>query len=138
MAAQGQPQSTHAAAYRADSKAGSPKSETITGSLSGVDPAKGIVMVAHRGPREAPSLQFSWTESVSSENGGHTEKSPMTVSQGPGETVYDFRVTASTSILVNGAQASLGSLARYQNAKTTVRFSPKHDGNFALEIKVSR
>jgi hypothetical protein len=137
VAAQEQPQSALAATDSANSKRSPAKTETITGALSGVDPAKGIIIVAHRGAHEAPSLQLSWTETVSSETGGHTEKSPITVSQGPGETIYDFKVTASTSILVNGARASLGSLAKYQNAKTTIRFTAKHDGNFALEIAVS-
>jgi hypothetical protein len=137
VAAQEQPQGAPAATDPANSKRSSAKTEIITGALSGVDPAKGIIIVAHRGPHEAPSLQLSWTETVSSETGGHTEKSPITVSQGPGETDYDFRVTASTSILVNGARVALGSLAKFQNAKTTVRFTAKHDGNFALEIAVS-
>jgi hypothetical protein len=135
--AQEQPQGAYAAADPASSKRSSAKTETVIGSLSGVDPVKGLVIVTRRGPHEPPSLQLSWTESTSSETGGRTEKGPITVSQGPGETTYDFKVTASTSILVNGVQSSVGSLAKYQNAKTTVRFTPKHDGNFALEIRVS-
>jgi len=112
-------------------------SERITGALTGVDPVRGIIVVAHRGPHEPPSVQLSWSETVSSETGGHTEKSPISVSQGPGETDYDFRVTPSTLIRINGANAWLGNLAKFPNATATVRFTPRHDGNFALEITVS-
>jgi len=113
------------------------KSETITGTLSGADPVKGLIFVARRGPHEPPSLELSWTERTPSEPGGRVERSPITVSQGPGETDYDFRVTSSTLIEVNGAHASLEGLAALTDAKITVRFTPRHDGDFALEITVS-
>jgi hypothetical protein len=137
LAAQGQSDGTHPVTHPEDSKRSVGKSETITGTLSGVDPEKGIIIVTRRGPHEPPSLQLSWTETVSTDTGGHVEKSPITVSQGPGETAYDFRVTNSTSIQMNGSPASLKSLAAFPNAKTKVRFTPKRDGNFAFEITVS-
>ena len=136
VVAQGTPQDARATTHTGGSRLDPAKSETINGTLSGVDPVKGILIVARRGPHEPSSVQLSWTETVSSETGGHAEKSPITVSQGPGETIYDFRVTPSTLIRVNGASASLENLAKYPNAKATVRFTPRRDGNFAFEITV--
>lgn len=136
-AAQGQPPENRTVSNPADSKSSAAKTEIITGTLLRVDPAKGLIIVARRGPHEPSSLQLSWTETSSTGTGGHTEKSPVSVSQGPGETDYDFRVTSSTVIEVNGAHASLEKLAALTNAKTKVRFTPKHGGDFALEITVS-
>jgi len=135
--AHGQPQAARAATHLKDSKDGAGRPETISGTLSGVDPAKGIIIVVRQGPHEPPSLQLSWTERVPSEPGGRAERSPITVRQGPGETDYDFRVTGSTLIEVNGARASLESLAALTNSKAKVRFTPRHDGDFALEVRIS-
>jgi len=137
VAPQGQRPDAHAVARSGDLKGSFGKSETITGALSGVDPIKGIILLTRRGPHEPPSVQLSWTESGSSGTGGHTQRSPISVSQGPGETTYDFKVTGSTLIRVNGTDASLGSLAKFPNARAAVRFTPRRDGNFALEITVS-
>ena len=81
-------------------------------------------------------LQLSWTEKASS-TGEHGEMSSVTASQGPGETDYDFRATNSTLIEVNGVPQPLTSLAALSNAKTKVRFTPRRDGAFALEVTVT-
>lgn len=138
MASQRQPQGAHVVTHPEDLRGSFGKPETITGMLSGVDPETGVIIVTLRGPHEPPSVQLSWTETVSSDTKGHVDKSPVTVSQGPGETVYDFRVTRATLIQMNGADASLGGLAQFPNAKATVRFTPRRSGDFALEITVSR
>jgi hypothetical protein len=135
--AHGQPQAAPAATHLKGSKDEVGRCETITGMLSGVDRAKGVIIVIRRGPHEPPSLQLSWTERVPSEPGGQVERSPITLRQVPGETDYDFRVTGSTLIEVNGARASLERLAALTNSKAKVRFTPRHDGDFALEIMIS-
>jgi hypothetical protein len=115
------------AALRApDAESGFGKPETITGTISVVEPGEGAVMLARRGPTEPPS-----TELVG--NNGQ-----VTALQGPGETNYSFRVTSSTIIKVGGQPAKLADLAELQDKQATVRFVPKRDGNFATSLEVNR
>ncbi|HXJ96901.1 MAG TPA: hypothetical protein VMT20_29025 [Terriglobia bacterium] len=136
-AAQDQPQHAHVAANLETTKGAFTKPETITGALAGVDPTKGLIIVARRGPNEPPTLQLSWSEKASSTPGQHGEMSSITASRVPGETDYDFRVTSATLIEVNGVRQPLTSLAALSNANTKVRFTPRRDGDFALEISVT-
>ena len=134
-AAQGQTRGGHAAAL-SDTKGAFGKSETIAGTLTIVDPIKGLIVVARRGPDEPRSLQLSWSEKASS-TGEHGEMSSITVSQGPGETDYDFRITNSTVIEVNGVRQPLASLAALSNANVTVLFTPRRDGDFAAQVTIT-
>ena len=133
---QGQPEQAYAAAQSQAAKGAFTQPETLTGTLAGVDPIKRLIIVAHRGPNEPRSLQLSWSEKASS-TGAHGEMNSMTVSQGPGETDYDFRVTDSTLIEVNGAHQPLATLVPLLNANTKVLFTPRRDGDFALKVTIA-
>ena len=65
--------------------------------------------------------------------GGTDER--VTVSNGPGETVYSFRVTSKTLIQSGEQRVSLASLITLQNKEVTVYFVPERSGNYALGIE---
>ena len=133
-AAQSQRQHPHAAESEG-TKGAFTQPETITGTLAGVDPIQGLIIVARRGPNEPRSLQLSWSEKPSAA-GSRGEMSSMTVSQGPGETDYDFRITDATLIEVNGAGKPLATLVPLLNANTKVLFTPRRGGDFAIKVTV--
>ena len=115
----------------------SKSAETITGRIAMVKPREGIVIVVRTGPSEPPATELSWTESRDPASGG-AEKSPMTVTQVPGETDYAFKITSSTLITVDGRRTSLDRLASSPKKNATVRFQARRTGDFAVEIRVGR
>lgn len=120
-----------------NSSALSNKPETITGRITMVKPQEGIVIVVRTGPSEPLATELSWTESRDPASGG-VERSPMTVTQAPGETDYAFKVTSSTLITVDGQRTSLDRLASSPYRQATVRFLARRTGDFAVEIRVGR
>ena len=60
----------------------------------------------------------------------------VTATPAPGETDFNFKVTSSTLIKLDGRQVALGKLATLKGREATVRFVPRRAGNFALGIEV--
>lgn len=109
--------------------------ETITGRISMINRKEGIVILVRSGPSEPSATQLSWTESRDPEGNG-VERSPVTVSQVPGETDYAFKVTPATLIVIEGRRTSLDGLASSPNKAAMVRYRARRTGDFALEIRV--
>ena len=110
------------------------KVETLTGTISMVKPEQGIVVVIRRGPSEPASTQLTITRPVAANTTGGTDER-VTVSNGPGETDYSFRVTSKTLIQSGEQRVSLASLVALQNKEVTVYFVPERSGNYALGIE---
>jgi hypothetical protein len=109
--------------------------ETITGRIAMVNPDQRLVILVRQGPSEPPATQISWTETRDPSTSG-VQKSPMEVSQVPGETDYAFKIDGLTMIKVDGQRTSLDQLGASRNRPATVRFLAKRTGDFAVEIKV--
>ena len=113
----------------------SKRPETIDGKITIIRPDEGIVVVVRTGPFEPKMTQLTWTETRDPVS-GRVEKSPMSVTEVPGETDYAFKITPRTLIEINGQRTSVEHLARSRNKPATVRFLPERKGDFALEIRV--
>lgn len=119
-----------------DGKDGFGRPETITGTIWMVKPEEELVVLAVRGPSQAPSTDFVvHTKTLRAGNSVIREEEVRTV-PAPGETDFNFRVASSTLIKVDGHRLALGELSTLKGREATVRFVPQRDGNLALGIEV--
>lgn len=112
--------------------------ESISGTISLVEPQEGLLVVTKSGPGQPSTLVISSTTMVTHNPDGSTTRTSMGVSpsEGPGETDYSFRVTGATAIRVNGKSAAPADLATLRDRKATVRFVPQRNGNLATAVDV--
>ncbi|HUI40695.1 MAG TPA: hypothetical protein VL523_01885 [Terriglobia bacterium] len=111
---------------------------TLRGTIAMVKPDQSLVVIARTGPGEPTSPQASWTQTKARGTGEVVDQSKMTLTQGPGETDYAFKITSATVIRVNGKKVALADLAASQNQPATVRFTAARQGDFALSIEVGQ
>jgi len=126
------------AASSQHSKSGFGKPESLTGTLTLVNPQEGLVIVTQRGPNEPPSTQISGTETKAPNSDEVVETNSVKVTPGPGQTEYRFRVTTHSLLKAGDQRVSLADLAQFQNKPATVYFVPERSGNFVLGIDVSQ
>jgi hypothetical protein len=119
-----------------DLRAGFGRPETISGTISAVDP-RGELMLRREGPSEPATTHLTVTETPDSSQSGPRPSAEVQTSPGPGLTEYIFKITSSTQIRVNGQTKSISDLAGLDDRKATVRFIPRRSGNFASSIDVS-
>jgi hypothetical protein len=113
------------------------KSESITGTLTRVNPQEGMVIVTRRGPGEPASTQLSGTETKAPNSNEVIKTNSVKATPAPGETEYRFRVTTHSLIKASGQRVTLADLTQFQNKPATVYFVPERSGNFVLGLDVS-
>lgn len=119
-----------------DHRSGFGKPESITGIISMVKPDEGLLVMEDQGAGHSTTVSGAATTTQNSNGSTTTSDTDVSVSQGPSEPEYHFRVTANTLIRVNGQKATLNDLAGMQNKRATVHFVPERNGNFAKGIEV--
>jgi len=128
------------AAQDTDRSSGFGRLESITGTISIVQPDEGLLIVTRQGPGQPPSTAITVATHITKNADGTTTKADagvLAVEPGPGETDYHFRLTSSTPIHMNGQTITLNDLANMRNKQVTVHFVPQRNGNFAKGIEVS-
>ena len=108
--------------------------ETISGTIAAVDD-RGIIVLRRVGPSEPATTDLTVTESREDPN-GPARITSVQAQPGPGRTEYNFRVTPSTRITVNGQSQTLQQIAGVQDEKANVEFVPRRSGNFATKIEI--
>jgi hypothetical protein len=119
-----------------DVKGGFGRPEMITGTVMMVKAGDGIVVLAVTGQSQAPSTVIVVHSRSVQDGEAVTRQEEITAVPGPGETDYNFRVSPSTLIKVDGRRVALGELATLKGREATIRFVPQRAGNFALGIEV--
>jgi len=119
-----------------DLKDGFGRPETITGTILMIKAEEGIVVVAVRGPSQAPSTIIVVHSKSVPQGNAMVRQEDITTIPGPGETDFSFRVAPSTLIRVDGHPLAFSELPTLKGREATVRFVPRRAGNFALGIEV--
>jgi hypothetical protein len=120
------------------SRSGFGKSESITGTLTLVNPQEGTVIVTQRGPNQPASTQLSGTETKAPNSNAVVKTDTVKATPAPGETEYRFRVTTHSLIKAGDQRVTLADLTQFQNKPATVYFVPERSGNFVLGLEVSQ
>jgi len=120
-----------------DMRSGFGRLETLSGTVSMVN-GPNVVVTCH-GPSEPASPQVTVTQSTTQESGATVPGNrTMSITEGPGQTDYHFKITSRTLIRVDGRPATLADLAQLQNERATIRFIPEPSGNYVTEIQANR
>jgi hypothetical protein len=119
-----------------DSEGGFGRPWRVTGTILMVKPDQGMVALALRGASQAPSTDIIVHTKTVHNGDAAIREEEMTAAPAPGETDFNFRVTSSTLIKVDGQRVALSALATLKGRVATVRFVPRRAGNFALGIEV--
>jgi hypothetical protein len=119
-----------------DLKGGFGRPESITGTIVMVKPEQGVLVLALLGPSQPPSTDIIVHTKTVNTGGAMVREEEVTATPAPGETDFNFKVTSSTLIKLDGRQVALGKLATLKGREATVRFVPRRAGNFALGIEV--
>jgi hypothetical protein len=121
-----------------DSKSGFGKPETISGTVTLVNPQEGLVIITRHGPGEPASTQLSGTETKAPNSNEVVKTDTVKATPAPGETEYRFRVTTHSLIKAGDQRVTLADLTQFQNKPATVYFVPERSGNFVLGLDVNQ
>lgn len=119
-----------------DRRSGFGRPESITGRISMVNPAEGLLIVEEQGAGHSTNVSGAATVTQNPNGSTTTTDTDVSASQGPSEPEYRFHVTVNTLIRVNGQRATLNDLAGMQKKQATIHFVPERNGNFAKGIEV--
>jgi hypothetical protein len=117
-------------------KGGFGRPEAITGTILMVKAEQGIVVLAVQGPSQAPSTVVVVHSKGVQDGDALVREEEITTVPGPGETDFNFRITRSTLVKVDGRPLAWSELPTLKGRDATVRYVPRRDGNFALGIEV--
>jgi hypothetical protein len=117
-------------------KGGFGRPEAITGTILMVKAGEGIVVLAVQGPSQAPSTVVVVHSKSVQDGDAVVREEEITTVPGPGETDFNFRITRSTLVKVDGRSLASSELPTLKGREATVRYVPRRDGNFALGIEV--
>jgi len=120
----------------ADRRSGFGNPESITGTLSIVEPDEGLLIVKNQGAGQSTNVSGAAVVTQNPDGSATTADTDVSAAPAPAETKYEFRVTAHTLIRLNGQRATLRDLVGMQNKQVTVHFVPERNGNFAEGIEV--
>lgn len=122
-----------------DRRSGFGRPESITGTVTLVNPEEGLLVVAEHAPGRTTTIEVTGASAVTPNPDGTASATDTVTSaaQVPAPTDYRFRVTGSTLITLNGQRATLNDLSGVQGKQVTVHFIPQRNGNFAKGIEVS-
>jgi hypothetical protein len=119
-----------------DRRSGFGNPESISGTISVVKPAEGLLIVENQGAGHSTNVSGAAVVTQNPNGSTTTADTDVSAAPAPAETKYEFRVTAHTLIRVNGQRATLRDLAGMQDKQVTVHFVPERNGNFAEGIEV--
>lgn len=119
-----------------DRRSGFGQPESITGTITMVNPDEGLLVVTEQGAGHSTDVSGATVTTQNPDGSTTATDTGVSAAPAPAPVKYHFRVTAHTLIRADGRSVRLSDLAGMQNRQVTVHFVPERNGNFAQGIEV--